>query len=174
MRVCITSCWNPNAWYASSLGKEFNVIESNDPNCTVFFVNDKEERHDDAAIMKSDCYIIPDDKEKSFETLYEGLKKDVIMAAPPEMKKTEPILTPPSMVIGYDHINPNHYKKFSVESIDMMERIYGHEAVINFCELNAFKYSLRMGDKPDQPVERDLAKKKWYLDKANELREKYK
>lgn len=38
------------------------------------------------------------------------------------------------------------------------------------CELNAFKYRMRMGEKPEQPIDRDLEKEKWYINKANELR----
>ena len=36
--------------------------------------------------------------------------------------------------------------------------------------MNAFKYRMRLGDKPDQPVERDLAKAKWYETMAKKLR----
>lgn len=69
-----------------------------------------------------------------------------------------------------DHINPEHYKKFSYEVIEMMEAIWGKESTAIHCEMCAFKYRLRMGEKPDQPIERDLGKVKWYLNKATELR----
>lgn len=69
-----------------------------------------------------------------------------------------------------DHINPAHYKKFSYEVIEMMEAIWGKEHTAIHCEMCAFKYRLRMGEKPDQPIESDLGKVKWYLDKAAELR----
>lgn len=71
---------------------------------------------------------------------------------------------------NYDFINPNHYKKFSYEVIDMMEAIWGKEATAVHCEMCAFKYRMRMGEKPDQPIERDLEKVNWYLNKAKELR----
>ncbi len=29
---------------------------------------------------------------------------------------------------------------------------------------------MRMGEKPEQPINRDLEKEKWYINKANELR----
>ena len=70
----------------------------------------------------------------------------------------------------YDFINPDHYKKYSVEVIDMMIAIYGKEKTAAYCELNAFKYRMRMGEKPEQSIERDLEKEKWYINKANELR----
>ena len=71
---------------------------------------------------------------------------------------------------NYDFINLDHYKKYSVEVIDMMIAIYGKEKTAAYCELNAFKYRMRMGEKPEQPIERDLEKEKWYINKANELR----
>lgn len=71
---------------------------------------------------------------------------------------------------GYDYVNPSHYKAFSVETIDMMVAIWGKDAVAKHCEMCAFKYRMRVGTKPEQPIDRDLAKAKWYTDKANELR----
>jgi hypothetical protein len=73
----------------------------------------------------------------------------------------------------YEHVNhPNHYNTFSKEVIDMMVDIWGIEKTIAFCEMNAFKYKMRMGDKPNQPLEQDAKKAKWYLDKAKELKSK--
>lgn len=45
----------------------------------------------------------------------------------------------------------------------------GVDAVINFCECNAFKYNWRAGKKDN--VIQDLKKAGWYLNKAIELRE---
>ena len=70
----------------------------------------------------------------------------------------------------YDYINPDHYKKGDKEVWEMMVEIWGKEAFIKHCEMCAFKYRMRLGEKPEQPVERDLAKAKWYEDKAKELR----
>lgn len=70
----------------------------------------------------------------------------------------------------YDHINPNHYKNFSKEVWEMMVDIWGKEAYIKHCEMTAFKYRMRAGLKPEQPVQRDLEKAKWYEDKAKELK----
>lgn len=71
----------------------------------------------------------------------------------------------------YDYVNPEHYKGFSKEVIDMMVDIWGKRAVSTYCEINSFKYRMRVGNKPDQPVTRDLKKAKWYIDKSRELRE---
>ena len=72
--------------------------------------------------------------------------------------------------IGSDKVNPSHYKGYSFETIEMMLRIYGAEKVATYCEINAFKYRMRLGKNQGESITDDLAKEKWYLDKANELR----
>jgi hypothetical protein len=69
----------------------------------------------------------------------------------------------------FDHINPNYYKKNSKEIYQMMIDIWGMEKYIAFCEMNAFKYRMRLGDKPDQPIDRDLEKAKWYENMVKQL-----
>ena len=86
--------------------------------------------------------------------------------------KEEKMTDLPSKEENYDYINPNHYKGFSKETIDMMVDIWGKEAVATHCEITAFKYRMRLGIKPDQPIERDLEKANWYLNKAKELKNK--
>ncbi len=71
---------------------------------------------------------------------------------------------------NYDYVNPSHYMKGSKEVWEMMCDIWGVEAYIKHCEMCAFKYRMRLGEKPDQPIERDLDKAKWYESKAKELR----
>ena len=70
----------------------------------------------------------------------------------------------------YDYINPSHYKQGGKETIEKMVDIWGPVAVAIHCEITAFKYMERLGAKPDQPKERDLAKARWYLNKAEELK----
>ena len=70
----------------------------------------------------------------------------------------------------YDFINPPHYQNSSIETIDMMIAIWGKEKVADYCEINSFKYRMRMGNKPDQPLEQELEKAQWYENKAKELR----
>ena len=72
---------------------------------------------------------------------------------------------------NYDYINPAHYQTGSKEVWQMMVDIWGKDAYISYCEMNAFKYRQRLGLKPDQPVERDLDKARWYENKAKELRQ---
>jgi len=52
----------------------------------------------------------------------------------------------------------------------MMKLLWGTEALILHCEMTAFKYRMRAGRKPDQSIERDLEKARWYDDKAKKLR----
>lgn len=70
----------------------------------------------------------------------------------------------------YDYINPDHYKKGTKEVWEMMVDVWGKEAFIAHCEMCAFKYRMRLGSKPDQPVERDLEKAMWYEGKVWELK----
>ena len=66
--------------------------------------------------------------------------------------------------------HPSHYNNYSVEAIDMMVKIWGPIATAQWCEMTAFKYRMRMGTKDDNPIEQDLAKEKWYMNKAKELK----
>jgi hypothetical protein len=77
--------------------------------------------------------------------------------------------------MDYEMVNsPSHYNSYSMEVIDMMVNIWGIEKTITFCEMNAFKYRMRMGTKPGNSTEQDLEKEFWYLKKANELKQSLK
>jgi hypothetical protein len=67
-----------------------------------------------------------------------------------------------------DAINPSHYKKGGIETIDQMLILYGSMKVKAFCELNAFKYRMRAGHK-SQNIEEDIKKAMWYEDKMKEI-----
>lgn len=69
-----------------------------------------------------------------------------------------------------DH--PSHYNTYDIEVIEMMRRIWGDEKVADWCEITAFKYRMRVGSKPDNPIKQDLEKEQWYIAKAKELRNK--
>lgn len=64
-----------------------------------------------------------------------------------------------------DH--PNHYAG-KYECIDVMESLYGTEAVKDFCLLNAFKYIWRTQKKNGLE---DIKKATWYLKKYVKLSE---
>lgn len=59
------------------------------------------------------------------------------------------------------NINPDHYKTRKFECIDEMLLVFGKEAVLNFCLLNAWKYRYRAGSKGD--AEEDLKKADEYM-----------
>ena len=72
---------------------------------------------------------------------------------------------------NYDFISPSHYKQGSKEVWEMMIDVWGVDAFITHCEMTAFKYRMRIGLKPDQPIERDLEKARWYEAMANKLKQ---
>lgn len=74
----------------------------------------------------------------------------------------------------YEYVNhPSHYNKYSMEVIDMMVKIWDPENAATFCEMNAYKYRMRLGLKPENPIDQDLKKEKWYLDKAKQIRKDF-
>lgn len=64
--------------------------------------------------------------------------------------------------------HPSHYNMGKYECIDVMEDVFGVEAVGNFCMLNAFKYLYRHKHKGGAE---DIKKAVWYLNKYIELEE---
>ena len=73
----------------------------------------------------------------------------------------------------YEFVNhPKHYNEWSMEVIDMMEKIYGIENTIMWCEMTAYKYAMRMGFKPTDDIQQEIDKRNWYLNKAKELKQK--
>lgn len=74
------------------------------------------------------------------------------------------IRNPP--VTPSEHVeHPSHYggEDDPYEVIKVLKAWMTQEELIGFCKGNAIKYIARAGRKADQPVERDLAKAKWYL-----------
>lgn len=70
----------------------------------------------------------------------------------------------------YEMVNhPSHYNKYDIEVIDMMRRIWGDEEVMIWCKLTAFKYRMRLGEKPDNSIKQDLDKENFYLSYYKEL-----
>lgn len=52
----------------------------------------------------------------------------------------------------------------------MMIDVFGKDNYRVFCEMNAFKYRMRLGHKPDQDIKREYDKIKWYENKLQELK----
>lgn len=65
--------------------------------------------------------------------------------------------------------NPAHYQVDGVSCIDIMIKLYGKDAVLNFCMLNSFKYQWRCNHKNN--CKEDLQKARWYMNKYLELLE---
>jgi len=74
------------------------------------------------------------------------------------------------VIEGYDMVNPNHYKQGDKETWEQMLEIWGKDAFIKHCEITAFKYIQRLGKKPNNSIEQDLEKARWYLNKAYDLK----
>lgn len=55
---------------------------------------------------------------------------------------------------------------YSIEAVDIARRAFGDERV---AEIIAFFYRMRVGTKPENPVEQELKKEKWWLDKREEI-----
>lgn len=62
--------------------------------------------------------------------------------------------------------HPDHYNTESFECIEVMEEVFGTEAVKNFCKLNAFKYLWRADEKDGMD---DIRKAQWYLEHMRSL-----
>ena len=83
---------------------------------------------------------------------------------------------------NYEMVNhPKHYNNYDVEVVDMMEKIWGTKATMDWCKMTAYKYRMRMGTKPgnyESPeamkakLLEDFNKEQWYLKKADELKSK--
>lgn len=71
----------------------------------------------------------------------------------------------------YNKTNPAYYDSYGMQVLDMMEKIWGKDAVISFCRLNSFKYRMRMGTKENESFEDDLKKEQFYLNYAKKLEE---
>ncbi len=66
--------------------------------------------------------------------------------------------------------HPLHYNQDKFECIDVMQEVFGIQAVQNFCLCNAFKYLYRCASKHSSPLE-DVKKADWYINKFIELEE---
>ena len=82
-------------------------------------------------------------------------------------------LRTPNKEKEYEYVNhPKHYNNYDVEVIDMMERVFGLDETYAFCKLNAFKYRMRAGTKPNISTQQDLDKEQWYLNRAANIKDR--
>ena len=76
------------------------------------------------------------------------------------------------MIEVSDMVNhPPHYETGKFECIDVMIETQGFEAVVHFCQCNAFKYLYRARNKNGLE---DMKKAIWYMNKYVELKERLK
>ena len=124
----------------------------------------------DYYIHCQDCPIITDiaDKTRCPESpigtydCHEAIKAYFDSKEQPEEPQSTPVVN--------DVVNhPSHYcREGAMECIDEMLLLFGKEAVMHFCLLNAWKYRTRCLNK--NGVE-DLNKSDWYIQKYKELKE---
>ena len=67
--------------------------------------------------------------------------------------------------------NGKHYndRREGFNTWDMIVKIWGKEAAMTHSEISAFEYRMRMGKKPNQPLDQELLKARWYEKKAETL-----
>lgn len=68
--------------------------------------------------------------------------------------------------------HPSHYNQCQFEAIEEMIIVFGRDAVIDFCRINAWKYKTRAPFKGK--LDDDLKKADWYINKVKELSEENK
>lgn len=129
--------------------------------------NTKQVRCMDSSILLGVCFT----KDVSYNILKSRINQYLITEDGGSVqwfhKSNFEVIEEPSQL--YDYINPDHYKQGEKETWEMMLEIWGKKAFITHCQMTAYKYMQRLGKKPDNPIEQDLKKAKWYLDKAEEL-----
>lgn len=70
----------------------------------------------------------------------------------------------------YEMVNhPSHYNRYPIEAVEMARRIWGDEAMKTAAEITAFFYRMRLGLKPENSVEQELAKEEFWLNYAKSL-----
>ena len=70
----------------------------------------------------------------------------------------------------YEYVyHPNHYNRYSIEAVEMARRIWGDEAMKTAAEITAFFYRMRLGLKPDVPIQQDLDKEAFWLNYAKSI-----
>lgn len=122
-------------------------------------------------VHKNEGYVLADIAKKYKDTETEEIRKSLIEKSYAQLTSLvdEKVGTKKNTETK-DMVNPDHYKKMDIESIDLMELKYGTHAVMAFCMLNVEKYMYRADQKGT--YELDMEKATWYKDKYVELEEK--
>ena len=73
--------------------------------------------------------------------------------------------------LKYEMVNePSHYGKYGQQTVDIMNSIWKPFITSMWCKMTAFKYRMRMGEKPENPIQQEIDKENKYL----AMYEKYK
>ncbi len=71
-------------------------------------------------------------------------------------------------VKDYDFTKPNHYKLWpDMKEFELHKKLLSREEYIGFLKGNILKYQMRLGKKPNEPVDRDQDKIKVYTEELN-------
>lgn len=152
-----TSVWKIEGidkMWISQDGDEISLLLKNRDDLTkIILVGDAIKNHNDQFITTLRADLEEDRKEfRKLEKENKKLKQ--------QLQKEEP----------RDNVNhPSHYETGKFECIEVMQEVFGINAVRDFCKSNAFKYIYRMDRKNGTE---DVKKAIWYLNKYLELTEK--
>ncbi len=71
-------------------------------------------------------------------------------------------------VKDYNFTKPNHYKLWpDMKEFELHKKLLSREEYIGFLKGNILKYQMRLGKKPNEPVDRDQDKIKVYTEELN-------
>lgn len=101
------------------------------------------------------------DPETIIEEIIAAHKAAIVKALDKEDDPIEPCQEPLIDRLTDEVISPARYNQYRIETIEMMRRIWGNDAVRLWAEMTAFKYRMRLGHKDETDLE--LAKENWYL-----------
>ena len=86
------------------------------------------------------------------------------------LEKCFELVTDKEPIEHHDKTKPDYYKVNFKQPIEMMKPIWGVNKFVGFCEMNPFKYRMRMGSKEGQDLQLELVKANRYEEMAKELR----
>lgn len=102
----------------------------------------------------------------------DDLQKGFILCRNIMLNALEKVMTEGEQIEQVNH--PAHYNRPGrKECIEEMIDKFGARDTAKWCEMTAFKYDYRAGEKEGNPEEQDKAKEEWYLNRAEAIRLTY-
>lgn len=137
MKVKIIKCSDKGLWYNNKIGAEYEVRDCNSLTPS------------ERSFINSDYTCLNFFREESLGFLI--LKGDAELLF--------------EKVKDYDFTKPNHYKLWpDMKEFELHKKLLSREEYIGFLKGNILKYQMRLGKKPNEPVDRDQEKIKVYTD----------